>query len=220
MPRLWLRKLTSIGAVADGDNPDAKIVLYKAREQKGVGLVEVDELEKQDGIEEGPDGAEAEAAAEAEAVAEVQSEGANDIEKRIQDAEAEIVKARVERDAALQALGEEVAKRRKADFAVKARTLEALLGPADETASILEALDAVAPEPFALLEKRLRAALERVNLTGEIGVAGDEGADPVRRRDAWVRKYVLDHPDVSEVKARRLFWKANPDAVEADREDH
>jgi hypothetical protein len=208
MPRLWLRKLTSIGAVPEGDNPPAAIVLWKTK--KGADLVE--ETEKAaDAVEP-----EVEAVAEPEAVAEVEEDG---IAKRIADAEAEIRKARDERDAALQALTDEVAKRRHTDFLAKARTLEPLLGPADETAPQLDALDAANPSAYAELEKRLQVALGRLNLTKELGTAGEEGADPIRKRDAWVRKYVLDHPEISEVAARALFWKANPEALEAQRED-
>jgi len=144
---------------------------------------------------------------------------ADEIAKRIQDAEAEIAKARDERDAALQALADEVAKARWVDFAVKAEKLEALLGPAKETAPILEVLEAKAPEAYADLEKRLGAALERVQLTKELGTAGDDGADPIRKRDAWVRKYTLDHPEITEIQARALFWKSDTDALEAQRKD-
>jgi|GEM_PF-5331822 len=282
MPRLWLRKLTSIGAVPEGDNPEAQILLYKAKrefsperredyaergvampdgsfpipdkdalrraiasfgrasnpaavrahiirraralgatdmlpddwQQKGTEIVaETEELEKQEVEQAEPVEA---AAAETEEIA----KRISDAEERVRlAAEEEVRKARDERDAALEALADEVAKQRRIDFLGKARSLEGLLGPADETALVLEALDAAAPEPFVLLEKRLLAALERVALTKEFGTAGDEGADPIRKRDAWVRKYVLDHPEVSEIKAKALFWKANPDALEAQRED-
>lgn len=208
MPRLWLRKLTSIGAVPEGDNPPAEILLYKA---KGKGADLADEQVDEVAVEAGePEVETVECAQPAE----------DEIAKRISEAEAEIQKARDERDAAIQALADEVSKRRRADFLAKARTLEPLLGPADETGPQLDALEAAQPEAYAELEKRLQTALSRVNLTRELGTAGDEGADPIRKRDAWVRKYVLDHPDVSEVAARALFWKANPEALEAQREDH
>jgi hypothetical protein len=278
MPRLWLRKLTSIGAVAEGDNPEAQILLYKAKgekrdfstdqredmagrgvampdgsypipdkdalrraiqsfgraknpaavrahiirraralgatdmlpedwQQKGADIVETEELEKQDAV--------VEEAAEAA----VEEPEADEISKRISEAEEEIAKARDERDAALQALADEVAKRRHTDFTARAKRLEPLLGPAEDTCDVLDVLEAKEPDAFAELEKRLEAALERVRLSDEIGTAGDEGADPVSRRDAWVRKYVLDHPDVPEYKARALYWKANPEALEAQREE-
>jgi len=208
MPRLWFRKLTSIGAVPEGDNPDAQIVLFKAK--KGVALVDETDQVVVD-VEEGPDAAQAEAIPEAG-----DDEG---IAKRIEAAEEEIRKAREERDAALWALADEVKKARRALFVVKARNLEPLLGPAEEVAPTLEALDATDPEAFAALEKRLGAALERLNLTKELGTAGVEGADPVAKRDAWVKRYVLDHPEIPEWKARDMFWKANPEALEAQREE-
>lgn len=202
MPRLWMRKLTSIGAVPEGDNPEAQIVMYKRKGDS----VEETELVKEETVEAPPvEQVEVEMAV-------VEEDG---IAKRIAEAESEIVKAREERDAALQSLADEVAKQRRADFAQKARTLEPLLGPADETAGMLDRLDAADPDAYAELGKRLDAALERVNLTKELGTAGDEGADPISRRDAWVRKYTLDHPEVTEPQARALFWKANPEAQEA-----
>ena len=216
MPRLWLRKLTSIGAVPEGDNPPAAIVLWKA---KGKGADLADET-----VNEVADAVEPEAAVEAveavEEAVELAAPEGDEIAKRIADAEAEIQKARDERDAAIEALAEQVSKARWVDFAARAEKLEALLGPSKETAPILDVLEAKAPDAFAELEKRLLTALTRVQLTRELGTAGDDGADPIRKRDGWVRQYVLDHPDVSEVTARALFWKANPEASEAQREDH
>ena len=206
MPRLWMRKLTSIGAVPEGDNPEAQIVMYKRKGDR----VDDSELVKEAEAVEEP--VEEEAAVEAV----VEEDG---IAKRIADAESEIAKARDERDAALQSLHDEVQKRRRADFMMKAEALEPLLGPADETAPTLDALEAAAPEAFVELGKRLDAALERVRLTEELGTGGDDGADPISRRDAWVRKYTLDHPDVTEIQARARFWKANPEALEAQREE-
>jgi len=199
-----MRKLTSIGAVPEGDNPEAQIVLYKS---KGEHVDEPDVI-----VDEAP-------AAEEPVVEEAAPAEPDLFEKRIADAESEIAKARDERDAALTALAEEVAKRRSNVFEAKALALEALLGPAKETAPTLDALDAHAPEAFADLEKRLHAALERVGLTKELGTAGDEGADPIRKRDAWVRKYTLDHPEISEVQARVLFWEHDTDALEAQRKE-
>lgn len=212
MPRLHLRKLTSIGAVPEGDNPPAEIMLYKA---KGVRVDEtVEKIQEPEPVEVVEEPAEP----VVEPIVEPDFEP-EPFEKRIADAEVEIQKARDERDAAIQALNAEVSKARWVDFAARAEKLEALLGPAKETAPVLDVLEAKAPEAFADLEKRLHSALERVNLTKELGTAGDEGADPIRKRDSWVRKYVLDHPEISEVQARALFWKANPEASKAQRED-
>jgi len=206
-----MRKLTSIGAVPEGDNPEAQILLYK---MKGGQMAEVEQDVEQIEVE-----AAVEPVVEPVEPVVLAAEPADEIAKRIADAETEIAKARDERDAALQSLADEVAKRRHADFTAKAATLEPLLGPAEETAGPLDALEAAAPEAFADLEKRLGLALGRVQLTRELGTAGDEGADPIRKRDAWVRKYTLDHPEITEIQARALFWKSNTDALEAQRKD-
>jgi len=206
-----MRKLTSIGAVPEGDNPEAQILLYK---MKGGQMAEVEQDVEQIEVE-----AAVEPVVEPVEPVVLAAEPADEIAKRIADAETEIAKARDERDAALQSLADEVAKRRHADFTAKAATLEPLLGPAEETAGPLDVLEAAAPEAFADLEKRLGLALERVQLTRELGTAGDEGADPIRKRDAWVRKYTLDHPEITEIQARALFWKSNTDALEAQRKD-
>ncbi len=286
MPRLWLRKLTSIGAVPEGDNPEAAILLYKAKRDfppearenmaeqgeampdgsfpipdkdalrravasfgradnpaavrahimrraralgaedmlpegwekstdKGMVMVETVELVK-----------EAEVAVEISGenvpqteVAATEDGDETSVEKRIADAESEIQKARAERDAALSTLAEEVRKQRTVTFVAKARELEVLLGPADDTAPVLEVLEGANPEAFVGLEKALRTALTRLNLTKDLGTTGDEGASPMSRRDSWVRKYVLDHPEITVEKARALFWKANPDALEAQHEE-
>ncbi len=221
MPRLWLRKLTSIGAVADGDNPESTILLYKAKGQKstesGV-LMEETELVKEEVVPVVEEPGENAPQTEAEVVVEDRGE-TGDVEKRLAEAEGEVQKARVERDAALATLAEEVRKQRQTTFLVKARELESLLGPADETAPVLEVLEGSNPDAFVGLEKALRTALSRLNLTKDLGTSGDEGASPTAKRDSWVRKYVLDHPDVSVEKARDLFWKNNPDAREAQHEE-
>jgi len=200
MPRLWLKRLTSIGAVPEGDNPPAAIVMYKAKgDRVDEPVVDVEEpvAEPTEQVEPPEVG----------------------FEKRIADAEAEIVKAREERDAAIAALADEVGKARRADFGARAKTLEVLLGPADETAPILETLEAGAPDAYAGLEKRLTVARERVALTGELGTPGTPETDPDERKKTWVTKYVADHPDVPAYKARDLYWKLNPDALAALREE-
>lgn len=199
MPRLWMKRLTSIGAVPEGDNPLAEIVLYKA---KGV---RVDEpvIDVEEPV--------------AEPVVESPEVG---FEKRIADAESEIAKARDERDAAIGALAEQVSKARWVDFAARAEKLEALLGPAKEVAPILDALEAKAPDVFADLEKRLNVALERVALTKELGKSDQPEVDPDERKKGWVAKYISDHPEVSVYKARDLYWKLNPDALAALREEN
>lgn len=272
--RLWLSRLTSIGAVPDGDNPPAAIVLWKSKrdfpqearedmaergiampdgsypipdkdalrraiqsfgrasnpgavrahiirraralgasdmlpddwQQKGVDVVPEDELEKEmaDAVEAGPDAAETEAAP-----------AEDDIAKRAED---EIRKAREERDAAVKALADEVAKRRQTEFAQKAAQLEPLLGPADATAPLLDTLESADPAAYAELENRLRVALSRVTVGKELGTA-EGSADPLARRDVWVRKFLTDHPEQTEATARALFWKTNPDALEALRKD-
>lgn len=273
--RLWLSRLTSIGAVPEGDNPPAAIVLWKTKrdfpegsredmadrgvampdgsypipdkdalrraiqafgraknpaatrahivrraralgatdmlpeewQQKGVDEVpDTDELETVNVVEEGPDAAETEIVED-------------EIAKRIEDAETEIRKAREERDAAVAALADEVAKRRHTDFLAKAAQYETLLGPAEETAPLLDRLEAADPDAYTELGKRLEAAQARVDLTKELGTSGDEGTDPIRRRDAWVRKFLTDHPEQTVETARALFWKANPEAVEDHRKE-
>jgi hypothetical protein len=195
-----MKRLTSIGAVPEGDNPPAEILLYK---KKGVRVdepvVDVEEpVAEPTEIVEGPEVG---------------------FEKRIADAEAEIVKARDERDAAIKALADEVSKARWVDFAARAEKLEALLGPAKEVAPILDALEAKAPDAFADLEKRFTVALGRLELTKELGKPDQPEPDPDERKKAWVTKYVADHPDVTVYKARDLYWKLNPDALAALREE-
>jgi len=196
-----MKRLTSIGAVPEGDNPPAAIVMYKAKgDRVDEPVIDVEEPvaepgEKIDGPEVG-------------------------FEKRIADAEAEIAKARDERDAAIQALADEVSKARWVDFAARAEKLEALLGPAKEVAPILDALEAKAPDAFADLEKRFTVALERLALTSELGKPDLPEVDPDERKKAWVTKYVADHPEVTVYKARDLYWKLNPDALAALREEN
>jgi len=194
-----MKRLTSIGAVPEGDNTPAAIVMYKAKgERVDEPVIDVEEPVTEPVVESPEVG----------------------FEKRIADAEAEIVKARDERDAAIQALADEVTKARWVDFAARAEKLEALLGPAKEVAPILDALEAKAPDAFADLEKRFTVALERLALTRELGKPDLPEVDPDERKKAWVTKYVADHPEVTVYKARDLYWKLNPDALAALREEN
>lgn len=128
----------------------------------------------------------------------------------------ELVKAQEERLAkAEEALAKERSERRRTEYIGKAKPLEMLLGKADEMGPVLAELAEAAPDAYEKLEGALVAASQRdelAKLFAKMGTEGEGEADPIGRRDAFVKSYLADNPGKSEVEARAEFWKQNPDA--------
>ena len=116
-------------------------------------------------------------------------------------------------------LAKEKTERRTAEYIEKAKPLEVLLGKADEIGPVFAALAEAAPDDFAKLEGALTAASQRSELAAlfaEVGAGEGEGdADPIDKRDSWVKENQKDSESVQQANAR--FWKENPEQKEESR---
>ena len=219
MRRLKIEEIDSVGAVDEGDNPPASLLFWKRRKapvggvpEKGVFVaetVEPEELVKDAPVEE----IEAEAVSEpVEAVVEIE-----EVSKQVE----EIAKISAERDAAITALAEEVAKRQKAEWVEKAKPFELLLGSAETIGPALGKIADQLPEEYARLEAAFKAALARQDLTkilGEVGKDSGESGSPADLRDRFVKEFRMLHPEATVEQARVRFWQDNPDMKQASRE--
>ena len=215
MRRLKIEEIDSVGAVDEGDNPPASLLFWKRRKSepvKGVFVaetVEPEELVKAAPVEE----IEAEAVSEpVEAVVEIE-----EVSKQVE----EIAKISAERDAAITALAEEVAKRQRSEWVEKAKPFELLLGSAETIGPALGKIADQLPEEYARLEAAFKAALARQDLTkilGEVGKDSGVTGTPNERRDSWVKEFRMLHPEATVEQARVRFWQDNPDMKQASRE--
>ena len=232
---LFIKDLVSIGAVDNGDNPDAEIVFWKRRKAKGQPEQGATESNRMiEGIDlTGVPEATAEALTTAFEVLKAERDAALEavpaptveveVEKALPDDVAELIaKATQEADIAKAELAVEVAKRRDAELVMKIRDdkLEPLLGAADEIAPNLRKLQEGAPEAFDAIYTNLMAAAQRLDLSDvlkEIGSNPGEADNSYEgQRDAYVNKRVAElkqpaSPDLI-IKLRSEFAMTNPNA--------
>lgn len=218
--RLLISEIDSVGGVDAGDNPAATLLFWKRR--KGTPDVEGDiegvlmdgetvaDKETQEEFDKSVELADAETAAEP---AETEIE---EVDKRAE----EVAKLAAERDAAVQALAEEVEKRETAEWVEKAKPYEQLMGPAVTLGPALRKISLACPDEFGVLEAALKVASSRDHLAklfAEFGTAAGEGT-PTDRRDAYVQEMRKLHPNMTVAEARSRFWQDHPEAVKASRE--
>jgi len=227
---LHIKELLSIGAVDNGDNPEAEIVFWKRRkakqtpdggDSKGEPMIEGFDLsalpdDTRDALAAHFEVLKAERDAALEAVPPPVEEA--EVEKALPDDIAELIaKAHAKTAEAEAALAVEVEKRATVELVTKYEHdgLTPLLGAAEEVAPQLRALQAAAPEAFAAVYGNLVAAAQRVDLAkalGELGENTGEAPDPYTQRDQWVGKMLTADPNADVVKLRSDFWKLHPDA--------
>lgn len=212
MRRIFVDKLTSIGAVADGDNPDAEILFYKSNP------VTTDESGDTNERHTMPDNPTPD---KGEGLPENLPEP---VVKALDEAQAELEKARAERDAEREqreALAADVAKMRDEQlterFEKRAAELVAVLGESDEVPSILKELHEAAPEAYAKLDSLVgdaaKIAAESQNLMfKELGTSNDE-SDPVAKIRNIAKSILENERDQFPTieKARAEAWARNPE---------
>ena len=227
---LFIKDLVSIGAVDNGDNPEADIVIWKRHEaQPEPGATESNRMIEGVDLTGVPD-ATVEALVTAFEVVKAERDAALEavpapveIEKAVPDEYADLIaKAKADADEAKAELAVEVAKRRDAELVMKIKDdgLVPLLGAADEIAPNLRALEAAAPEAFAAVYGNLVAAAQRVDLAkafGELGANPGEADNSYEgQRDAYVAKRLaeLGQPASPDhiIKLRSEFTVMNPNA--------
>ena len=213
MRRIFVDKLTSIGAVNDGDNPDAQILFYKSNP------VTTDESGEPTERHTMPDDPTADVAVEG-----LPENLPEPVIKALDEAAAELEKARAERDAEREQreqLAADVAKMRDEQlterFTKRAGDLVSVLGESDEVPSILKELHEAAPEAYAKLDSLIgdaaKIAAESQNLMfKELGTSSDE-SDPVAKIRNIAKSILEDERDSFPTieKARAEAWARNPD---------
>ena len=228
--RLFVEKLTSVGMVADGDNPDAEVLIYKARTDPGSTMktsaesapttnevnMDLSAIEDQDLRKSVEDKL-------ADLEKQISELAAPEVEEVIKTETTEVQEAFAKQQEELEDLrknlDEERTARRTKEYVEKAQPFQALLGKAEEVGPILADIAEHAPESYEQLEKSLTAASQRADLAklfSEVGTGEGEGeSDPIAKRAAWVSKNRQEGETVESANSR--FWTENPEAVEESR---
>lgn len=234
--RLWVKSLSSVGAVDAGDNPEAKLMFWKRKDREPLGGVEssregsMAEEFTLASLELGEEQAAAldmyiadrvaKAVEEASASPVVEEPEAGDVLKGLpEDQAAAVEELRKRAEETEQALAAEVEKREIVEWVRKAEPFADLIGAPEETGPVLRDLHAAAPEATETLIGWLKVISDRADLSELFKAAGtNELGDVESRRDAFVKAYLADHVKATVFEARAEFWKQHPDMVEASRE--
>jgi hypothetical protein len=226
---LFVKEITSIGAVDSGDNPEADIVFWKkasaaSAEQAGstdMDLASLPEAVQEHIAELTKERDDAVAALVDAEVVDLTDE--DPVEKASDEVQELVAKLRTEADEQRAALEAEIAKRRDIEFTKRVADdgLDALLGKAEDVGPTLRRLADADAEAFDSIYANLVAAAQRDGLSkafDEIGENAGE-SDPVARRDAWVAKRKEDGDDRSVAALNAAFWDAHPAELAKSRED-
>ncbi len=230
--RLFVEKLVSVGMVEAGDNPEAEVMIYKSRdpgtkvstnaesvfietgERMDLSAIEDQTLRKT--IED--------AFAEKDAqIEKLQSQVEEPVEDPVEKAAPEVQQLVKEQQEQLAKVQEDLAKERQerlvAEHISKAEQYEPLFGKAEDVGPVLADLAEGRPDSFEKLEGWLTAAAQRSDLAelfSKKGTGSEGGeADPISKRDEWVKANKKD--DESDVEANARFWKEHPEMKEEAR---
>ena len=229
MNRLTVNRLVSIGAVEDGDNSPAEIMLFKRRDENATNITEntdsVDDARDTDMSDLDLSAVEETLKAEIEKtlagyearIAELEQPAEEDITKGMSD-EVKAEFERLEKAAAdnAEALAKERDERLTVVWIGKARSFEKILGDAEESAPFLKGME---PETSDWLLGKLQTAeklLEKSDLLKELG-SSDDDADPSGKIAKLADDKRKENPTLTPARARALVRDENPDLVAAER---
>ena len=240
MNRLFVQRITSIGAVEEGDNPGAHIMLFKRRtttpDVKVVKPVKstdsasskgtVMDLTKLRLSDEAIVVVEAEFEKLRSEIEKLTKPDPEDILKGLDDeVKAEFAKraaeiAEMKKAAAetTEALAKERDARLTAEFVKTATKYETILGAADEAGPMLKAL-ATDDDAFEWLTKKLDAVTAIVKASDvfkELGVASED--DPVTLIETLAKEKMKDNSKLTLAQAKVLTRKERPDLRDKERE--
>lgn len=227
--RLRVKSLLSIGAVEEGDNPEADILFWKSKKttepeegltKEGDSMPDIESL----------DAAKARISELEEKLAEFDVEAPaaplpedlpDAVAKRLDDQDAAIAKAEEEKIELAKKLAAIEDERATEKYTKMAEAYAPLLGDPAETAPILKSLGTSEPEALADLETRLEAGLEKAafsELLKEYGSSDAEGpaVDQIVSIANEIRK---ESPDLSLAEAKAEAWRRNPDLKTRAREE-
>jgi hypothetical protein len=233
MNRLHIQRLTSIGAVEDGDNPESKIMFWKRREHEPAqGLVEkigesMSELFDVDSLSDDAKAyvsdleAKLAAALTEEEPVELPEDLPDIVTKTLDDQTAVIEKDQVEKAALLKRVTdlEDGIATEKSE--ARADELAPLFGDKDVLAPVLKQLDADSPEAYGKLNAMFDTLIVKdfmADMFKELGDSADGGtaADKVTAIAAEIRK---NSPDTTPAEARAQAWRENPELMAQNREE-
>lgn len=223
--RLTVKRLVSIGAVPDGDNPESEIVLFKSATVTGRNTDSVEDTRDTDMSDLDLSAVADDLRAEIEKtigdltarVAELETPADEDITKGMSD-EVKAEFARLEKAAAdnAEALAKERDERLTVVWTGKAQAFTKILGDPADAAPFLKGMEAETSE--WLLDKlaTVEKVLEKADLFKEIGSSEDD-ATPADKIAAIAKDKQKDNPELTPAQARALARSENPDLVEAER---
>lgn len=225
MKRLHVHEITSIGAVEAGDNPEADILFWKAKEpEKG-------HIEKEGSVPdiESLDDAKAYIASLEAKLAAFDVEEPADLPEDLPDV---VVKALDEQAATIAKMEAETARISKENEALRderqtekyTKLAEGLVvvGPVDEVAPLLKELGDAAPEATDKLVELLApmqnaSAFEK--LLKEHGDGAADGGNAVEQITAHAAEIRKNNPDLTAAEARKQAWIEHPDLAVQSREE-
>ena len=229
MNRLHVHKITSIGAVEAGDNPEADILFWKTKEtiepepgqiSKGGSMPEtieslddalarISELEKQiaETVVEEP-------AALPEDLPAVVVKAMGDQAEKIAKMEAETDRISKE--------NETLRDERATEKYTKMAEGLVVVGPVEDVAPLLKELGSAAPEAtdkFVALLAPMQNAAAFEKLLGEMGDSASDGGSAVDQISAYAVEIRKAQPDLSPVEARAAAWREHPELKAQSREE-
>jgi len=215
MNRLIVNALTSVGLVKDGDDPEAKVALFKSATlpTESDTIIPVAEppssgppnVVKETAVDE------LDPVVEDDTVAPDPFEKAIELEAMLKERNAELVEAR-----------ETIAKEREARLDREAtEKAEALpfVGDAVELAAVFKAADETTASLLHPILEALNQRLSDSDLFKQIGVTTDDDLDPIEQRDRFVKGFVKDNPTATQATARKAFWDSHPQLKEEARKE-
>ncbi len=240
--RLFVDRIESIGAVEDGDNPHAEILLFKSRKQTttessgdtsdGGQMTDLDLSALDEDVQKQIEAhiAEAVEAAVAERVANdddgpdpLPDDLPEAVTKRLSEQDAAIAKARKETEAAEARIAKMEEDAATARWTERAGELTPLLGKPGDVADVLKQLAADSPEAFDKFNEMLNVPLSVAQATDsdlfrEIGDGGDDAS--ARSQIEAIAKEKRDkNPDLTAAQARAEAWDENPHLVALSRNE-
>ena len=230
MNRLTVNKITSIGAVADPDNEESMLLLYKSKDESiepEPGLVEkegsmpfdIDTLT--DEAKTYVSDLETKLAALSEEPAALPEDLPDVVKTRLDENETAIAKALAETERVSKenaALRDEMATEK---YTARADALAVLLGDPSEVAPVLKALAADSPEAFGKLDAMFDTLIVKdvmAPLFKELGDSASEGS-AVDQITAFATEIKKNQPELTMVKARAEAWLAHPELTIQAREE-
>ncbi len=228
--RLFVNRITSVGAVEEADNEPSKIMFWKRRkntepapgrvEKKGDSMpFDVESLS--DDAKLHVQGLEAKIAELTEEPAPLPVDLPEPVTKRLDELSETIEKDKVEKDRIAKELADLKEEMATEKYEARAATLQNLLGKPEDVAPVLKALATANPEAFTKLDTMFDTLIVKdvmAPLMAEIGDTSSGGTadDQISVFATEIRK---NSPDLSAAEARMQAWVEHPDLRVQAREE-